>query len=36
MIITTSATTSYLEDIVINIGYSPISPSMGPPRYFGV
>ena len=30
--ITTSDTTRHQEDIVINIGDSPISPSMEPPR----
>ena len=32
IIITTSETTSRQEDIVINIGDSPIAPSMEPPR----
>ena len=36
IIITTSETTSRQEDIVINIGDSPIAPSMEPPRKLGV
>ena len=36
MIITKSETTSHQEDIVINIGDSPITPSMEPPRNLGV
>ena len=36
IIITTSETTSRQEDIVINIGDSPIAPSMEPPRNLGV
>ena len=32
IIVTTSETTSRQEDIVINIGDSPIAPSMEPPR----
>ena len=36
VIITTSETTSRQEDIVIDIGDSPIAPSMAPPRNFGV
>ena len=34
--ITTSETTSRQQEIVINIGDSPIAPSMGPPRNLGV
>ena len=33
--ITTSDTTRHQEDIVINIGDSPISPSMEPPKNLG-
>ena len=36
IIVTTSETTSRQEDIVINIGDSPIAPSMEPPRNLGV
>ena len=36
LIITTSETTSRQEDIVFNIGDSPIAPSMEPPRNLGV
>ena len=36
IIITTSETISRQEDIVINIGDSPIAPSMEPPRNLGV
>ena len=36
IIITSSETTRYQEDIVINIGDSPIAPSMEPPRNLGV
>ena len=36
IIITTSETTSRQEDIVINIGDSPIASSMEPPRNLGV
>ena len=36
IIVTTSETTSHQEDIVINIGDSPIAPSMEPPRNLGV
>ena len=36
IIITTSKTTSHQEDIVVNIGDSPISPNIGQPRNFGV
>ena len=36
VIIATSETTSRQEDIVINIGDSPIAPSMEPPRNLGV
>ena len=36
IIITTSETTSHQEDFVINIGDSPIAPSMEPPRNLGV
>ena len=36
IIITTSNPTSRQEDVVINIGDSPIAPSMDPPRNLGV
>ena len=36
IIITTSETTSRQEDIVINIGDSPIAPNLEPPRNLGV
>ena len=36
IIITTSETTSHLQDIVLNIGDSPIASSMEPPRNPGV
>ena len=36
IIITTHETTSRQEDIVINVGESPIAPSMEPPRNLGV
>ena len=36
IVVTTSVTTSRQEGIVINIGDSQISPSMGPPGNFGV
>ena len=36
IIITTSETTSSQEDILINIGDSPIAPSSEPPRNLGV
>ena len=36
IIITTSESTSRQEDIVINIGDSPIAPSTEPPRNLGV
>ena len=36
IIVTTSETTSRQEDIVINIGDSPIAPSMESPRNLGV
>ena len=36
IVITTTETSSCQEDIVVNIGDSPISPSMGPPRILGV
>ena len=36
IIVTTSETTSRQEYIVINIGDSPIAPSMEPPRNLGV
>ena len=36
IIITTSETTSHLQDIVLNIGDSPVAPSMEPPRNLGV
>ena len=36
IIVTTNETTSRQEDIVINIGDSPIAPSMEPPRNLGV